>query len=170
MPGPIAATRAPASARASSPARLEMLEEVRHAVGAREADEVEAGQGRQALARRHGAYGRGLDHVSAERPEPRGELGGLRAGARHRDGDGGERRRRPPVESWREGRHLSDDRDRRSRHGGLRGVGGDRGQRADHGPLAGERAARHDRRGLAGEGGRRRSGARSASGSVRTPM
>ena len=70
-PGPIAATRAPASARASRPPRGHALEQQPHAVGAGQADQVVAPQIGSGTVERHDPDGRSLD-----RPERRARAAG----------------------------------------------------------------------------------------------
>ncbi len=144
VPGPIAAIRLPARARASpgsasknSRTPFGLVKQIRSWVGVRQLDRerLDPDRGR-------------LDHLGAERAQPLGEP--ARLGARPRDRHHLPVQRAPlePRERLAQPRHRPHERDRRRPHARLGHPLGDLGERAGHRALPRQRAARHDRGGL----------------------
>ena len=154
MPGPIAATCACESARASRPASVHRLEEKPRAVRARHADErvgVKRLDRRAHLVRvdRRLDPDRGqLDHLGAERLERPRHAARLRARARDDDPLAVERPPLEPRDVLAPRRNRAEDEDRRRAQALALDLGGQRLERRHRHPLAGQRAALDRGRGL----------------------
>ena len=171
VPGPIAATVAPASARASSAAaRGQPLRTAPHAVGAGQADQVVGGRGRAAGRRPSGSMRitGACDDARAQRRQPRASPLACGARAGHRHGDVRPAGRRQPGELARRARHRADDRDRRRADVlAARTLARSSPSVAAHGALAGQRAALRPPRPAPRRGARRRSATAAICGRLR---
>ena len=102
------------------------------------------------VARRLDGDRRHLLGHGAEAAQPRGQRAGLLLGARHQHAPAEQRLGLEPRQRLAQVDDRADDRDRRRRHPGGAGVGGDVGQRGDDRLLRGQRAgAGHRDRGVA---------------------
>ncbi len=156
VPGPIAATVAFASARASKPALVHRLEQELDAVGAGQADQrvgVESLHHRRDLRRADPGLdpdGGKLDHIGAEVAKRRREAARLRARPRDHDAAAVEGPALQPLDPLAPGGDRPEQQDRRGAdslgsHGGGQGL-----RRRHHGALAGVRPSFDRGRGVGG--------------------